>query len=86
MYFVVAYAYSGLSPVRARPWRAYQKDHWPFLDMPVVLYLQYLLFQFQCTGVQLIIFAFLGNEGVMISSLDYLAVFKDYDCIGVTDC
>ena len=25
MYFVVAYAYSGLSPVRARPWRAYQK-------------------------------------------------------------
>ena len=22
MYFVVAYAYSGLSPVRARPWRA----------------------------------------------------------------
>ena len=25
MYFVVAYAYSGLSPVRARPWRANQK-------------------------------------------------------------
>ena len=24
MYFVVAYAYSGLSPVRARPWRANQ--------------------------------------------------------------
>ena len=30
MYFVVAYAYSGLSPVRARPWRANRKapsDH-----------------------------------------------------------
>ena len=26
MYFVVAYAYSGLSPVRARPWRANQKS------------------------------------------------------------
>ena len=26
MYFVVAYAHSGLSPVRARPWRAYQKS------------------------------------------------------------
>jgi len=26
MYFVVAYAYSGLSPVRARPWRANQKQ------------------------------------------------------------
>ena len=27
MYFVVAYAYSGLSPVRARPWRAnYKKE------------------------------------------------------------
>ena len=26
MYFVVAYAYSGLSPVRARPWRANQKE------------------------------------------------------------
>ena len=25
MYFVVAYAYSGLSPVRARPWRANHK-------------------------------------------------------------
>ena len=25
MYFVVAYAYSGLTPVRARPWRANQK-------------------------------------------------------------
>ena len=25
MYFVVAYAYSGLSPVRARPWRANKK-------------------------------------------------------------
>ena len=25
MYFVVAYAYSGLSPVRARPWRANSK-------------------------------------------------------------
>ena len=25
MYFVVAYAYSGLSPVRARPWRANRK-------------------------------------------------------------
>ena len=25
MYFVVAYAYSGLSPVRARPWRANQR-------------------------------------------------------------
>ena len=25
MYFVVAYVYSGLSPVRARPWRANQK-------------------------------------------------------------
>ena len=27
MCFVVAYAHSGLSPVRARPWRAYQKRH-----------------------------------------------------------
>ena len=26
MYFVVAYAYSGLSPVRARPWRANKKN------------------------------------------------------------
>ena len=26
MYFVVAYAYSGLSPVRARPWRANCKE------------------------------------------------------------
>ena len=26
MYFVVAYAYSGLSPVRARPWRANYKN------------------------------------------------------------
>ena len=25
MYFVVAYAYSGLTPVRARPWRANEK-------------------------------------------------------------
>ena len=25
VYFVVAYAYSGLSPVRARPWRANTK-------------------------------------------------------------
>jgi hypothetical protein len=25
MYFVVAYAYSGLSPVRARPWRTNRK-------------------------------------------------------------
>jgi hypothetical protein len=36
MYFVVAYAYSGLSPVRARPWRANSKKecaicHTPFL-------------------------------------------------------
>ena len=27
MYFVVAYAYSGLSPVRACPWRANKKSH-----------------------------------------------------------
>ena len=26
MYFVVAYAYSGLSPVRARPWRANKEE------------------------------------------------------------
>ena len=30
MYFVVAYVYSGLPPVRARPWRANQKHHDPW--------------------------------------------------------
>ena len=29
MYFVVAYAYSGLTPVRARPWRANKKANHP---------------------------------------------------------
>ena len=31
LYFVVAYAYSGLSPVRARPWRANQKGNRKFV-------------------------------------------------------
>ena len=32
MYFVVAYAYSGLSPVRARPWRANREKEAPLQE------------------------------------------------------
>ena len=37
MYFVVAYAYSGLSPVRARPWRA-NKNGRQIAPPPVVVF------------------------------------------------
>ena len=40
MYFVVAYAYSGLSPVRARPWRANkEKPATEVTDFSVILVL-----------------------------------------------
>ena len=47
MYFVVAYAYSGLSPVRARPWRANQKTPvgsvcFPHTDLTGVLFFLYI--------------------------------------------
>ncbi len=56
VYFVVAYAYSGLSPVRARPWRANKKKaaaksaRQPFLNMrcPPPLFQYYLPAETTC--------------------------------------
>ena len=67
MYFVVAYAYSGLSPVRARPWRANTKK-------PVIIHRLLCLFCLMsaCNAVDYL----LGNFNVPVIWIFFDQFFK----------
>ena len=83
MYFVVAYAYSGLTPVRARPWRANQKNGSGLRlvsSEPFVISLEprsgfrrgfYSVFRPRSAGPRSRIFVFSGAGTVPRDSLNY---------------
>ena len=52
MYFVVAYAYSGLSPVRARPWRANHKNRRARKHARFIFYVLLLLCKYRINRLQ----------------------------------
>ena len=86
MYFVVAYAYSGLSPVRARPWRANYKRA-PVLMHKGFFFIQVIIFKILCTAVSIrsagsllrihiFVLGFTAQEPYLI--LSKLKLFKNF--------